>query len=50
MNNKTINPEILRKKNSKKKETAEQRDARLEYERERKQQKQAKETEENHNA
>jgi len=39
MNNKTINPETLRKKNSKKKETAEQRDARLEHEHECKQQK-----------
>jgi hypothetical protein len=46
MNNQSINPETLRKRNSKQKETAEQREARLECDRECKRRNRANETEE----
>src|SRR4051812_27331960 len=46
MNNQTIHPETLRKQNSKKRETPEQRETRLKRERERKRQKRAEETDE----
>src|SRR5205823_3696277 len=44
MNNHTINPETLRKRNSKKNETDEQRETRLKRDRERKRKKTAEET------
>jgi len=46
----TINPETLRKRNSKKNETDEQRETRLKRDRERKRKKTAEETEEDHDA
>src|ERR1700722_5429329 len=46
MKNHTINPETLRKRNSKQKETPKERAARLKRERERKRQKRAEETDE----
>ncbi len=46
MNNQSINPETLRKQNSRQKETAEQREARLERDRERKRRNRANEMEE----
>src|SRR5688572_24585658 len=50
MNNQTINPETLRKRNSKMRETVDQREARLTRERERKRKKGAEETDENREA
>ena len=50
MNDHTINPETLRKRNSKQRETTEQRDARLARERERKRKNRASETEEKRTA
>jgi len=48
MSDQNTNPETLRKRNSKTKETASQREARLARDRERKRQKRTKEMEENH--
>ena len=46
MKNHTINPETLRKRNSKQKETSKERAVRLKRERKRKRQKRAEETDE----